>query len=70
MINNLTESDWLSSTAFALAIMTLATFALARSALEQRWRMQIRPAPAPAAAVAAPARSGRGPGRFARPDTR
>jgi O-antigen ligase len=70
MINNLTESDWLSSTAFALSIMSLATFALARSALEQRWRMQVQPVPAPPAAVAAAARSGRRPGRFARPHTR
>jgi O-antigen ligase len=70
LINNLTESDWLSSTAFALSIMALATFALARSALEQRWRMQVQPAPAPPATVAAAARSGRRPGRFARPHTR
>jgi O-antigen ligase len=68
MINNLTESDWLSSTAFALSIMTLATFALARSALEQRWRMQ--PQPAPAALPPAAARTGRRPRRFARPHTR
>jgi O-antigen ligase len=40
MINNLTESDWLSSTAFALTVMTLATFALARALLEHRWRLQ------------------------------
>jgi len=70
MINNLTESDWLSSTAFALSIMTLATFALARSALEQRWRMQIQPQPAAAAPPAAAARTGRRPRRFARPHTR
>jgi O-antigen ligase len=36
MINNLTESEWLSSTSFSFAIMTFATFALARSALDQR----------------------------------
>jgi exopolysaccharide production protein ExoQ len=72
MINNLTESDWLSSTAFALSIMTLATFALARSALEQRWRMQIQPqsaAVAPPVAAAA-ARTGRRRRRFARPHSR
>ena len=40
LINNLTESDWLSSTAFALAVMTLATFGLSRALLEQRWRVQ------------------------------
>lgn len=75
MINNLTESDWLSSTAFALSIMTLATFALARSALEHRWRMQIQPqpaaaAPADAAPPAAAARTGRRRRRFARPHSR
>jgi len=40
MINNLTESDWLEPTAFATPVMALATFALARALLEQRWRAQ------------------------------
>jgi O-antigen ligase len=37
MINNLSESDWLSSYAFSFVIMTLATFALARALFDHRW---------------------------------
>src|SRR6202034_1574173 len=48
LINNLTESDWLSSGAFAMPIVTLATFALARALLEQRWREQSQQLPLPA----------------------
>ncbi|HEY3731135.1 MAG TPA: O-antigen ligase family protein [Steroidobacteraceae bacterium] len=40
LINNLTESDWLSSNAFSFSVTTLATFALARALLEHRWQMQ------------------------------
>jgi exopolysaccharide production protein ExoQ len=45
LINNLSESDWLSSTAFAMPIVTLATFALARALVDQRWRAQSQEAP-------------------------
>jgi exopolysaccharide production protein ExoQ len=48
LINNLTESDWLSSNAFSMPIVTLATFALARALLEERWRTQSQRLPLPA----------------------
>jgi hypothetical protein len=52
--------------------MSLATFALARSALEQRWRLQLQaaPAPLPQAVVSPAERQRRRIRRFARPQTR
>ena len=51
LISNLTESAWLSSGGVAMAIMTLATFALARALLEQRWRIQSQGVPLPTARI-------------------
>lgn len=53
LINNLTETNWLFSSNFSFAIMTLATFALARAALERRLRV---PPNAPTRTMAAPGR--------------
>jgi O-antigen ligase len=48
LINNLSESDWLSSGGVAMPIVTLATFALARALMEQRLRTQSPQLPLPA----------------------
>jgi hypothetical protein len=40
LINNLSESDWLSISSTSFVVVTLATFALARTTLEHRWRAQ------------------------------
>jgi exopolysaccharide production protein ExoQ len=46
-ITNLSESTWLAiNSAFALAVVTLATFAMARSLLEQRLSGAVAPGPA------------------------
>jgi O-antigen ligase len=52
LINNLTESDWLSSNAFSFSVTTLATFALARALLERRWQVQAEAQTAAEARVA------------------
>ena len=51
LISNLTESDWLSSGGVAMVIVTLASFALARALLEQRWRIQSQGVPLPTARI-------------------
>ncbi len=51
LINNLTESDWFGSGGVAMPIVTLATFAMARALLEQRWRTQSQEAPLPTGRV-------------------
>jgi O-antigen ligase len=51
LISNLTESSWLSSAGFAMAILTLATFALARALLEQGWRTQSQGVAIPTARI-------------------
>jgi exopolysaccharide production protein ExoQ len=49
LINNLTESDWFGSGGVAMPIVALATLALARALLEQRWRTQSLQDPLPSA---------------------
>jgi exopolysaccharide production protein ExoQ len=49
LINNLTESDWFGLGGVATPIVTLATFAMARTLLEQRWRTQSQELPLPTA---------------------
>jgi O-antigen ligase len=58
LINNLSESDWLSSSSFSFVVFTFATFALARALLDHKFSAlaqaaaqpvpQPQPAPAPA----------------------
>ena len=45
LINNLSESDWLSTSSLSIVVMTLATFALARAAFDQRWQARLRESP-------------------------
>ena len=49
LISNLTESNWFGFGGVAMPIVTLATLALARALLEQRWRIQSQAEPLPTA---------------------